>query len=157
MSEVQTKTVETISVISLPFKGSYGQTGDRLDQLMSTAMRAGYPYSAPPMCIYYDDPAKVAEEELRAEVCLPMEEAYEGEGDIVRKTLRGTEVAYTMYEGEREGVVAVYQELFEWLCENGYRYREEQGCREIFHRLYGQVESPQECLSEVQVPVEKAE
>jgi len=157
MAEIETKTVEQMIVVSLPFRGSYEHTGDKLDELMSTVMRAGYPCSGPPMGVYYDDPAKVPEAELRAEVCLPMAENYTGEGEIVRKDLVGTEVAYLMHQGPYKEIAPRYDELFEWIGEHGYRHREDLGTREIFHRIHGQVESAEELLTEVQVPIEQAE
>lgn len=154
--EIKTKKVEPISVVSQSFQGPYDQTEDVLDGLVGWLMREGHPYCAPPLAVYYDDPEEVAEEDLRGEVCLPVAERVQGDEDVEVKELPGTEVAYTMYEGPYGGIIEVYERLFEWLEENGYRFREDLGTREIFHRVYGQVESEDELLTEVQVPVEKA-
>jgi len=156
MIEVKTKEVEPITVMSLSFQGSYAQTEDKLDELIAWVMREGHPYCGFPMGIYYDDPAKVKEEDLRAEVCVPVAEEFEGREEIERKELPGTEVAYAIHQGPYEGIVDVYEAIFKWMEENGYRFRTELGTREVFHKIYGQVDSDEELVTEVQVPIEKA-
>ncbi len=153
MPEVETKTIEPMTVMSLSFTGPYSQTGNRLDELVGWVLRGGHPHSGPPMGIYYDDPAKVSEDELRAEVLVPIEEECEGEGLIVRRELPGAEVAYAVHEGSYSKIKKVYEEIFNWITENGYRPVEEVGTREVFHKVYGQVDSAAELLTEVQVPV----
>lgn len=154
MPEVHVKEVPEMTVMSLPFTGSYDQTQTKLDRLMSWLLRVGHPYSQPPMALYYDDPAQVPEEELRAEVCLPIEEECEGEEDIERKELPAVTVAYTVHKGPYHQIPPLYEEIFEWMEENGYEYVEDMPTREVFLKLYGQVEEPEEYVTEVQVPVQ---
>ncbi len=154
--EIQTKQVEPATVMSKSFKGPYDQTEDVLDELMGWIMRVGHPFCAPPRAVYYDDPEQVPEDELRAEVCLPVAEDVRGDDDVEYKELPETEVAYKLHEGSYDGIPAVYEELFEWIEENGYSFKEELGTREIFHKLYGEAETEDQLVTEVQVPVEKA-
>ena len=156
MIEVKTKEVGPITVMSLSFHGPYAQTEEKLDELVAWVMREGHPYGGPPMGIYYDDPAKTNEDELRADVCVPVAEGFEGREEVERKELPGTEVAYAMHQGPYEGNVDVYEAVFKWVEENGYRFRDELGIREVFHKIYGQVDSEEELLTEMQVPIEKA-
>jgi len=155
MCEVKVKTVAPLTVMSLSFQGSYAQTEDKLDELIGWVMRAGHPYCGPPMGIYYDDAAKVEEQNLRAEVCVPVAEEFDGDEQVVRKELPGCEVAYMLHQGSYEGTVDAYAKIFEWMKENGYRFREELGTREVLHRIYGQVEKEEDLSIEIQVPVEK--
>ncbi len=154
MPEVHVKEVPEMTVMSLPFTGSYDQTQTKLDRLMSWLLRVGHPYSSPPMGIYHDDPAQVPEEELRAEVCLPIEEECEGEEDVVRKELPAVTVAYAVHKGPYHQIPPIYEDIFEWMEENGYEYVEDMPTREVFLKLYGQVEEPEEYVTEVQVPVQ---
>ncbi len=156
MAEIQVKEVEPMTVMSLPFTGSYDQTQEKMAELMGWLLRVGHPYSELPMALYYDDPAKVPEEELRAEVCLPIEEACEPAEEIERKALPGVTVAFAMHEGPYSGIPATYEEIFAWIAENGYRAVEGAPTREVFHKVPGQAESPEEVLTEVQVQVEQA-
>lgn len=155
MAEIETKTIEPMAVMSLSFTGSYNQTAEKLDELVAWVLRAGRPYSGPPMAIYYDDPEKVAEADLRAEALVPMGEQCDGGDDIVRKELPGAEVATALHQGAYAGIGAVYKEIFGWIAENGYRYVEEAGTREIFHKVLGEVDAAAEFLTEIQVPIEK--
>lgn len=155
MADIQTKNVEPLTVMSLSFTGPYKQTSEKLDELTAWVLRAGYPYSGPPMALYHDDPEKVAEADLRAEVALPMGEKCEGAEDIVRKELPGAEVATAVHEGRYDAISPLYKEMFDWIAENGYRYVEEAGTREIFHKLLGEVDTVAELVTEVQIPIEK--
>jgi len=154
MAEVQLKDVEGMEVMSLPFTGSYSQTRDKMDELMSWLLRAGHPYSSTPFALYYDDPSSVPEEQLRAEVCLPIEEACEGEGEIVRKSIPPASVACAVHKGPYSGIGAVYEQIHAWLRENGYRPVEGAPSRELFIVMHGQTDEPEEYVTEVQVPVE---
>lgn len=156
MSEVQLKEVPAMDVMSLPFTGPYEQTQDKLDHLMSWILRVGHPWCDTPLALYHEDPAKVPEEELRAEVCLPIEEACEGEEDIERKELPAVTVAYAIHQGPYSGIPELYEEIFDWIHENGYEYIEDMPTREVFLEMYGQVEDPEDFVTEVQVPVQEA-
>ena len=156
MAEIETKTVEAMIVLSLSFTGPYDQTGSKLDELIAWVLRAGHPYSGPPIGIYYDDPNKVSPDQLRAEVVVPVEEqCKEGDG-ITRKELPGCLVASAVHQGPYAKVGPVYGEIFSWIAENGYRYLDEMGTREVFLKVSGEVDGPKQFMTEIQVPIEKA-
>lgn len=154
--EIKTKHVEPTAVVTKSFQGPYDQTEDILDELMGWIMRVGHPYSSPPLAVYYDDPAQVAEEDLRGDVCLPVAEVVEGDDQAQVKELPETEVAFKLHEGAYDGIADVYEEIFSWIEDQGYSFREELGTREIFHKIYGQAETEEQLVTEVQVPIEKA-
>ena len=156
MADIQVKDVELMTVMSMSFTGPYEQTQEKLAELMSWLLRVGHPHSHPPMGLYFDDPSKVAADDLRAEVCLPIEEACEPGEDIERKELPGVTVACARYEGPYNGIPQVYEEVFAWMAENGYTHAEGTPSREVFLTLYGQVDEPEQFVTEVQIPVEKA-
>ncbi|MFW6457430.1 MAG: AraC family transcriptional regulator, partial [Planctomycetota bacterium] len=126
---------------------------DKLDELMAWLLRVGHPYSGRPFAIYYDDPAEVEEEDLRAEVCLPINEECEPEGEVERKTVEGGDFASVIHEGSYAGLDDAYDEIFDWLEENGYQMDEEMGTREVFEVLMGEVDSIEEVRTDVLVPV----
>ncbi|MCK4283389.1 MAG: GyrI-like domain-containing protein [Candidatus Brocadiae bacterium] len=156
MAEIQVKEVEAMTVMSLSFTGPYDQSQEKLDELMSWLLRVGHPHSALPMGLYYDNPAEVAQDELRAEVCLPIEEKCEPAEGIERKRLPDVTVAFAVHEGPYSGIPQVYEEIFNWMGENGYRPAEDLPAREIFHKVHGQADDPAEYLTEIQISVEKA-
>jgi effector-binding domain-containing protein len=156
MAEIEKKTVNPMTVLSLAFTGSYRQTSDKLDELIGWVLRAGHPYAGPPMGIYFDDPKTVAESDLRAEALVPIEEECEiGEG-IVRKQIPGAMVASAVHTGPYDKAHELYQEIFAWIAANGYRYVAEAGTREIFHTMMGEVDTPDSLVTEIQVPIEPA-
>jgi DNA gyrase inhibitor GyrI len=152
MADVEVKELDSLTVMSLSFTGSYEQTPDQLDKLMAWMLRAGHPYSGRPMALFHDDPDKTPEEELRAEVCLPVEEACEGYEGVERKTIEGTTVVAATFTLAPERVKEGYQEVFDWMEENGFVYTEGEPVREVYHLVYGEVETPEETVIEIQVP-----
>lgn len=157
MAEISTKTVPAQTVMSLSFTGAYTQTGDRVDELIAWLLREGHPYGAPPLCVYYDDPQKIPEQDLRAEACLPVQERCEASGDVERKSLPQVEVAFALHNGPYSEIGGLYAEIFAWIAENGYQCDEEAGCREVFLTSPGEVESVDELVTEVQVTIKKAQ
>ncbi len=153
MAEIQVKEVEPMTVMSLAFTGPYDQSSQKMEELMSWLLRVGHPYSAPPMGLYYDNPATAAPDALRAEVCLPIEEECEPGDDIERKEVPGATVACLTKEGTPAEVAALYPDIFAWMAENGYEYAEGEPTREIFVSMFEQVEETETMLVEIQVPV----
>jgi AraC family transcriptional regulator len=156
MEEPTIKAIDAMEVISMSFTGSYEQTSDMLDELMSWLLREGHPYSGRPFAIFYDDPAKVEEADLRAEVCLPVSETIEVREPIEKKTVEGGDFAAAIHNGPYSSISDVYDKLSEWIASNDYSCRQEMGTREVFHKLIGEVENPGELVTEVQIPVIKA-
>ncbi|MFP4029395.1 MAG: GyrI-like domain-containing protein [Candidatus Brocadiia bacterium] len=157
MAEVQLKELRSLTVMSRSFTGSYSQTGDQLDELMAWLLRAGHPYSEPPRTIFYDDPEEVPEEDLRAEVCLPIEEECEARDEVERKRLEAGTFACLMHEGAYEGIRDKYEQIFDWIDENGYEYIKEMGVREVLHTIIGETQEQEELLTEIRVPVRETE
>jgi effector-binding domain-containing protein len=155
--DIELKEVEPKAVISLSWTGSYNQTEDMFDELLGWLMREGHPYSEPPIGVYYDDPAEVDEEELEAEICVPVEERFEAGEGMERKELPGVTMAATVHEGPYDEIPGVYDGIFDWIEEQGYTFLEEMGTREVFLKVHGQVEVDEELLTEVQVPVDTGE
>ena len=79
MAQIEIKTVEPMNVLSLPFTGSYQETGQHLDELLARVLRAGHPWSTPPVGVFYDDPSKVEEDKLRGEIAVCVEEEFNGD------------------------------------------------------------------------------
>jgi len=155
MAEVEMKTVDQLNVLSLSFTGSYEQTGARLDDLLAWVLRAGHPWSGSPAGIFYDDPAKLAEGELRAEVVVPVDEPCQGDDLVSRKRLPGAEMACLTYEGPMSGIGTAYEEVFGWVKEQGYRYRQDLGTREVYKAMPEEEEGGSTFVVELQVPVDK--
>jgi DNA gyrase inhibitor GyrI len=157
LADIQVKNVDPMNVVSLSFTGSYGQTEERLEELMSWLLRAGHPYSAPPMALYYDDPAKVAEDDLRGEVCLGVEEQCEVSEGVEMRKMPAQQVAALVADPETDPA-SLYPQMWDWLAENAYSYVEGAPTRVLYHFAVADSDAESADLTsiEVQVPVEKA-
>jgi DNA gyrase inhibitor GyrI len=156
LADIQVKEIEPMTVVSLSFTGSYSQTEAKLELLMSWLLRAGHPYSAPPIALYHDDPAKVAEGDLRGEVCLAIEEACEAADEVEIKELEGQQVASLVAEPDTDPA-SLYPQMWEWLAENGYTYVEGKPTRVLHHFAVADSDDQPANLTsiEVQVPIQK--
>ncbi len=156
MTEPELKEIGPIAAITDSFTGPYNQTGAVIDEVIAWLLQTGHPYSGPPFAIYYDDPEKVDEKDLRAEVCLPVEENLEHTGKFERKHIEGGSFVAFPHQGPYDGIPEVYEKIFDWIEENGYEFLKEDGTREVFHKVMGEVESSDELLTEILVPVKDA-
>ncbi len=73
----------------------------------------------PLLAILYDDPAKVAPENQRADLCAPIGPHVVGSGDVRTKEIGGWRVATLFYEGDKNTARALEQ-VYDWLREQGY-------------------------------------
>ncbi len=155
MSEPAIRELPTVSAITASFTGPYEQTGMVMDDLMAWLLQTGHPYSGSPFAIYYDDPAKVDEDQLRAMVCFPVAEKFDAGGGYERKEIEGGRFASLLHKGPYSGIPSTYEMIFDWIDENGFEYIEEMGTREVFRRMMGEVDSAEELETEILVPVKK--
>ncbi len=153
MAEVIVKEIETIDVMSMAFTGPYEQAPERLHDLMAWLLRVGHPYSGAPVALFFDNPAEVPAEELRAEICLPIAEDCDGFEGIVRKELPGGPMACLRAEGIVGDWNALYAELFQWISENGHTMTEGRPCREVYVRCPGVHDDPSVAITEIHIPI----
>ncbi len=72
------------------------------------------------LAIFYDDPAKIAAENLRCDLCAPVGSHVLGSGEVRTKEIGGWQVATIIYQGEQNAARA-YDEVYRWLRDQGYR------------------------------------
>ena len=157
MVEVLVKEVETIEVMSLAFTGPYEQAPERLHDLMAWLLRVGHPYSGAPIALFFDDPRTVPVEELRAEICLPIAEECDGFEGIVRKELPGGLMATLRVEGIVADWSGLYEQIFQWMGENGHAAAPGLPCREAYVRCPGVHEEADVAITEILVPIQTPE
>ncbi len=89
-------------------------------QLFDWLETNGIQPSGPLLAILYDDPAKVAPENQRSDVCAPIGPHVEGSGDTRTKEIGGWKVASLSYDGEKNASRA-FEQVYDWLREQGFR------------------------------------
>jgi len=70
--------------------------------------------------IYYDDPAKVPAEQLRSELCVPIDAKVKGTGEITVRDIKKFKAATIVYQGDAS-ITPAYNEVYDWLRAQGYR------------------------------------
>ncbi len=130
--------------------GSYGQAIPRgFKRLFDWLNARGIQPTGPSIGIFYDDPAKVAAENLRCDLCAPVGPEVTGSGDVLTKRIGGWEVASIVYEGE-QNISRAYEEVYDWLHNQGYH--ESEAPFEIYLSRLGE-----ELRAEIDVPIKKTE
>lgn len=75
--------------------------------------------TGPSLGIFYDDPSKVAPQNLRCDLAAPVGSDTMGSGDVRTKEIGGWKVATTIYEGEAN-MMRAFNEVYDWLHREGY-------------------------------------
>ncbi|MBM3991189.1 MAG: GyrI-like domain-containing protein [Planctomycetes bacterium] len=135
-------------------RGNYTHVGRSLERVFALAAAEGLEPSGAPFALYYDDPGKVAVDELRLRACLPLARPFETRGELRYDVLESTTVAYAFIAGPYPEVPRSYPALFSYLArmdwvENG-------PIREIYLVNPGEVQDFAELVTEVQVPATAA-
>lgn len=73
-----------------------------------------------PLGMFPDDPSKVPPEMLRSEIGIPVGPDVMGSGEVQIKEVGGFEAATNVYHNPHE-IESVYNELYAWLQQQGYR------------------------------------
>jgi effector-binding domain-containing protein len=131
-------------------RGDYRGIGKLLERAFAAADAAHVEASGPPFALYYDDPGKVAVDELRMRACLPVASPIEAREPLHYDVLDSTTVVYAYIGGPYPEVPRAYPGVFAFLktldwVENG-------PVREIYLRDPSEVASWDELVTEVQIP-----
>lgn len=138
----------------LEARGSYTQIGALLGALVSEAQRQGLSVSGPPFALYYDDPGRVAVDELRLRACLPLDGAVQLDAPLAYDVLPSTTVVYAFVSGPYPEVPRAYPGLYRYLGELGWR--EDGPVRESYLVNPGEVGDFSQLVTEVQIPATSA-
>lgn len=130
--------------------GDYRALGDAMRALLSGAAAAGVESSGPPFALFFDDPARVPVEGLRARACLPVGQRPASLDGLRYEVLPSAMVVYGRVSGPYPDVPRSYPALLGYMHKLGWKA--EGPIREIYLVDPGQAESFDELVAEVQVP-----
>ncbi len=99
--------------------------------------------------IFYDDPSKVAPENMRCDLCAPVAPEVQGSGEVNVKEIGDVKVATLIYQGD-QNIGPAYNEVYDWLRAQGYR--DSGAPMETYLSKPGE-----ELRAEIAVPIEKLE
>lgn len=129
--------------------GDYRLLGDAMRSLLAAAAQAGLEPSGPPFALFYDDPARVPADELRARACLPVDERPRGEA-MRYEVLPSAMVAYGRVTGPYPEVPRTYPAILAYMRKLGWNPGAP--VREIYLVDPGQALGYEELVAEVQIP-----
>ena len=94
------KQIPKIRVAFVINKGPYHQATPRgFEKLFAWLGANNSQPTGPSLAIYYDEPGKVAEGDLRSESCVPISEGVVGSGEVGVKQVGGFQAATMEYRG----------------------------------------------------------
>jgi DNA-binding transcriptional MerR regulator len=127
--EVQVKSVAPLDVISITRRvkidGLLEHINGSIQQLLAHARAQGCRTSGPPFGLYHG-PVN-AQDDGPMEVCLPLQEPAEPQGEIETRRLPGGQVAFVRLSGEQCDFPAIlegYDAVWDWIQRNGYETAE---------------------------------
>ena len=135
--------------VFLEHAGDYRMIGQSISRMLGIAEGIGLRSSGPLFCLYYDDPGATAVQQLRARVCLPVDQTPAPGLGLGYDVLPSTTVVYSVVAGPSWEVPRVYPSLYDYLAERGWA--ESGPLRETYLNLT-EAPSPQGLLTEVQIP-----
>ena len=117
---VRFRTAPAMVVAFAERRGAYSGVGDTMRRLQGWLESRGVEAAGEPFCLFYDNPSRTAEADLRSEACIPVKEAITSEGEFGAKVLPETLVAETAHSGPAEEFGRTYGPFLEGLLNQGY-------------------------------------
>lgn len=148
--EIKFKTMPSITVASLRFKGKYSDVGQYFNEIYKVVKgnSNGYPF-----CIYYDGEYK---EIADIEVCVPIKKMIRSD-KIIIKEIPPVDAIVTVHNGNYNEISKAYKEIF------NYKNTNEINCsishREIYIKGQGRIfkGNPNKYITEIALPIVKGE
>lgn len=124
--------------------------GERFTEI--GAMAAQQQLSGNIIGVFFSDPEKVPAEQLRCELGIQVPPEFEAPEGFKVREIQVQTVAYTVLKGPYEEIAEDYRKMFLWMKKNGYRVA---GPALEIYLKGGPEVPPEECLTEIRIPVMK--
>jgi AraC family transcriptional regulator len=147
--EIQTKTVDKMTIVYVEHMGPYEEVGPVFGKLAGYAGEKGLAFNV--VGLYYDDPAFVPAESLRCELGIQVEEGFEPDSGYMVKEIPAHKVVYAIMKGPYDKIAMEYPNIMKWMEEKGYKMA---GPVTEIYLEGGEDVPPEEFVTEVQFPVE---
>ncbi|MGD8719538.1 MAG: MerR family transcriptional regulator [Candidatus Zixiibacteriota bacterium] len=122
------------------------------EELMGYLKQNGASFAGPCFALYHDQCYK--EKDVDAEACQPISGDVPETARIKVRELPGGEMASTIHKGPYSGLNDCYTAALKWIEQNGYRVAGPD--REIYLEGAWTTDDPEQYVTELQIPVEKA-
>lgn len=150
VSEVAWKERLEQPYVYLEHVGDYRRLGEAMRGLLERVRLAELDVSGAPFALFYDDPASVPADRLRARVCVPVRAGASAAAGLQADLLPRALVVYAEVGGAYPELPRAYPALFAFLRDHGWKPAGP--LREIYLVDPGSVADWRELQSEIQVP-----
>lgn len=141
--------------VYVDYTGSYIETGKLLPMVQQAMLDQGIQPVGSPFALYYDDPGTTDVSQLRSRACIPVDSIVSPRGELAFDVLPSTTVVYAFAGGAYPDVPQCYPGLFNYMSSMGWV--ESGPIRESYLVPPGAVDSFEELITEVQIPVSFAQ
>ena len=148
--DINVKETSAIRFAYLENVGPYDQAGQKFTEIGD--MAAKHQLSGKFMGVFFDDPDKVPAEELRCQLGIEVPSDFEVPETYEVREIPGRTVACAVVKGPYEETAEDYRKMFMWLKKNGYRVA---GPALEIYIVGGPEVAPEQCLTEIRIPVIK--
>jgi effector-binding domain-containing protein len=136
--------------VFLEHRGDYRRIGDAMRRLFACAESLGLEGAGVPFALFFDDPGRTPADELRARVCISIDERPDRLGELAYDVLPRAMVAYARVPGAYPEAARSYPALFAYLRDLGWSAGGP--VREVYLVNPLDVASHDELVTEVQIP-----
>jgi len=114
------ETGENFTYVAIECLGPYAQMPQKIGELMAEVQKQKLEMVDGPEVLYYNSPGQVKPEELRWDVCVPVDARENAAAPLKKGEYKYATVAETVYKGPYDSVAAAYPALMQFIAANGY-------------------------------------
>jgi AraC family transcriptional regulator len=124
MAGIKIKTIKPQKLAYIEHTGDYSSIpyDNYYEKLYSWAKEKKVRPGFKALGIFHDNPDKTPPEQCRSEICIPIVGEAESDEEIKVKELPTMEVAQIKHKGSSKEYKNTYQNLNEWITQNGYEW-----------------------------------
>jgi effector-binding domain-containing protein len=143
---------ENFTYAALECLGPYAQMAQKIGELMAEVEKQKLEMMDGPSVIYYNAPDQVKPEELRWDVCVPLDPMEKVAAPLKKGEYKYALVAEIIYKGPYDSVGSAYPPLMEFIAKNGYTV-----CGPVCETYMDDPASvkPEDCRTLIVIPVKK--
>lgn len=118
-------------------------------------MGAGGKPMGPPFAVYYEDLEKTPAKDLTCKIAFPAVAGATATAPVVVEEMPKYTAVVCTYKGPYEGSAEIWKTCDKWVTDNGYMFAGPP--MEVFLKSQGDKVPPSEYITEIRIPVKKAE
>ena len=111
---------ENFTYAALECLGPYTQMPQKIGELMAEVRKQKLEMMSGPVTIYYNSPAQVKPEELKWEVCVPLDAYTQVAAPLKKGEYKHAKVAEMIFKGPYDSIGSAYPSLMQFIAKNGY-------------------------------------